>query len=185
MPRKRASARISQSIQGAGLLKLYFRHGNVVQAVLHSNLTLPSGNTQVGERADASTLNVVDAVKTALPRMQAMLPAGIHLSFEFDQSVCVTSAIRDLLIEGAAGAVLTGLMVLLFLADWRSASIVIVTIPLSIMAAFIALRFAGESVNIMTLGGLAPAVGILVDEATVAMIIYSDFDGSSSEFTYW
>jgi multidrug efflux pump subunit AcrB len=120
-------------------------------------------------RAGASTLGVVDAVKEALPRMRTMLPAGVNLTFEFDQSIYVKRAIRDLIFEGAVGAALTGLMVFLFLADWRSALIVVITIPLSIMSAFIALRLVGESINIMTLGGLALAVGILVDEATVAV----------------
>jgi multidrug efflux pump subunit AcrB len=120
-------------------------------------------------RADASTLAVVNAVKAALPRMRAMLPGGVELTFEFDQSVYVKNAIRDLIFEGVLGALLTSLTVLLFLADWRSALIVVITIPLSIMSAFIALRVIGESINIMTLGGLALAVGILVDEATVAI----------------
>lgn len=98
-----------------------------------------------------------------------MLPEGIDLAFEFDQSVYVKNAIHNLPFEGALGAILTSLMVLLFLADWRSALIVVITIPLSIMSAFIALRLVGEPIDIMTLGGLALAVGILVDEAAAAI----------------
>lgn len=120
-------------------------------------------------RADASTLDVVNAVKGALPAMRALVPPDIHIGFEFDQSVYVKSALTDLMLEGILGALLTGLMVLLFLRDWRSGLIVILTIPFSILVAVVALRLVGESINIMTLGGLALAVGILVDEATVAI----------------
>lgn len=120
-------------------------------------------------RADASTLEVINAVKNALPTMRSLLPPEVQVNLEFDQSVYVKSAIRDLIIEGSLGAVLTGLMVLVFLRDWRSGLIVILTIPFSILAAVVALRLIGESINIMTLGGLALAVGILVDEATVAV----------------
>jgi multidrug efflux pump subunit AcrB len=120
-------------------------------------------------RADASTLDVVNAVKGALPKMRALVPSDIHIGFEFDQSIYVKSAITDLMLEGILGALLTGLMVLVFLREWRSGVIVIMTIPFSILAAVVALRLAGESINIMTLGGLALAVGVLVDEATVAI----------------
>ena len=119
------------------------------------------------KRADASTLNVVNEVKRALPKMQAVLPDDIHVSFEFDQSPYVTRAIRGLAIEGLLGAALTGLMVLLFLRDWRSALVVVLNIPLALMAAVIGLWLSGNTINLMTLGGLALAVGILVDEATV------------------
>jgi multidrug efflux pump subunit AcrB len=123
----------------------------------------------ITKRADASTLEVIDAVKAALPRMRALVPPDLSITLEFDQSIYVQSAIRDLLFEGAVGALLTGLMVLLFLRDWRSGLIVVLTIPLSILGAVVGLRLAGENINIMTLGGLALAVGILVDEATVAI----------------
>jgi multidrug efflux pump subunit AcrB len=91
------------------------------------------------------------------------------VSYEFDQSPYVTRAIRGLTLEGGLGAVLTGLMILLFLRDWRSALIVVINIPLSLMAALLALWVSKQTVNIMTLGGLALAVGILVDEATVSI----------------
>src|SRR6202521_1737684 len=123
----------------------------------------------VTKRADASTLSVVRLVKESLPKFQAVLPAGVKVSYEFDQSPYVTRAILGLTEEGALGAILAGLMVLLFLRDWRSAVVVVVNIPLSILAAAVALWAAGQTVNLMTLGGLALAVGILVDEATVVI----------------
>ncbi len=119
------------------------------------------------KRADASTLNVVNEVKRNLPKMQGVLPDDIHVSFEFDQSPYVTRAIWSLAIEGLLGAVLTGLMVLVFLRDWRSVLVVVLNIPLALMAAVIGLWISGNTINLMTLGGLALAVGILVDEATV------------------
>lgn len=123
----------------------------------------------VTKRADASTLDVVARLRESLPRMRAQVPGDVRIALEFDQSVYVRRAIRSLLDEGGLGAFLTALMVLLFLRDLRSALIVTVTIPLSILAALIALRLAGQTINIMTLGGLALSVGILVDEATVAV----------------
>jgi len=123
----------------------------------------------VTKRADASTLDVVNRVKSELPRMQALVPDDIKVSFEFDQSTYVKNAIRGLVIEGGLGAILTGLVVLLFLRDLRSALIVVVTIPFALLAALVGLWLAGQSINIMTLGGLALAIGILVDEATVAI----------------
>ena len=123
----------------------------------------------VTKRADASTLSVVNLVKENLPRFQAVLPPGVKVSYEFDQSPFVTRAILGLTEEGLLGAVLTGLMVLLFLRDWRSALVVVINIPLSILAALMALWISGQTVNLMTLGGLALAVGILVDEATVVI----------------
>ena len=123
----------------------------------------------VTKRADASTLSVVNVVKANLPNFQAVLPPGVKVSYEFDQSPFVTRAILGLTEEGLLGAVLTGLMVLLFLRDWRSALVVVINIPLSILAAMMALWISGQTVNLMTLGGLALAVGILVDEATVVI----------------
>src|SRR3989441_7987262 len=123
----------------------------------------------VTKRADASTLSVVNLVKTNIPRFQAVLPPDVKVSYEFDQSPYVTRAIRGLTLEGGLGALLTGLMVLLFLRDWRSALIVVINIPLSLMAALLALWVSKQTINIMTLGGLALAVGILVDEATVCI----------------
>lgn len=119
------------------------------------------------KRADASTMNVIDEIKTALPKMQKELPSDIKVSFEFDQSPYVTRAISSLATEGFLGALLTGLMVLLFLRDWRSALVVVLNIPLAILFSIVGLWLTGQTINLMTLGGLALAVGILVDEATV------------------
>jgi multidrug efflux pump subunit AcrB len=123
----------------------------------------------VTKRADASTLAVVQAVKANLPRFQSVLPDDVEVSYQFDQSPYVTRAIQGLFVEGALGAVLTGLMVLLFLRDWRSSLVVVLNIPLAILASVTALWVSGQTINIMTLGGLALAVGILVDEATVTI----------------
>jgi multidrug efflux pump subunit AcrB len=124
------------------------------------------------KRADASTLSVINNIKRALPRMKDALGAegeGIDVRFEFDQSPHVTRAVAAVATEGMLGAVLIGLMILLFLQDWRSSLIVVLNIPLALMSAVLALWITGQTINLMTLGGLALAVGILVDEATVAI----------------
>ncbi len=123
----------------------------------------------VTKRADASTLSVVELVKASLPKFKAAVPDDINVTYEFDQSPVVVQAISNLTKESIIGAVLTGLMVLIFLRDWRSALVVVVNIPLALFAATTALWLTGQSINLMTLGGLALAVGILVDEATVTM----------------
>ena len=123
----------------------------------------------VTKRADASTWDVVQRVKAALPDMQAAIPADIRVSYQFDQSGYVINSIKSLLFEGGLGALLTGLVVLLFLRDGRSALIVIMTIPLALLSAATCLYLFGQTTNIMTLGGLALSVGILVDEATVTI----------------
>lgn len=133
------------------------------------------------KRAEASTMSVIDEIKQALPTMQAELPDDIRVSFEFDQSPYVVRAIESLLAEGALGAFLTGLMVLLFLRDWRSALVVVLNIPLAIMASILGLWLCGHTINLMTLGGLALAVGILVDEATVEIEnIHTQFERTDS-----
>jgi multidrug efflux pump subunit AcrB len=121
----------------------------------------------VTKRAEASTLAVVDEVKKALPKMRDAVPQEIKVEFAFDQSPIVREAVTGVVVEGALGAILTGLMVLLFLRDWRSVIVVVLNIPLALCAAVFALWVTGQTVNLMTLGGLALAVGILVDEATV------------------
>jgi multidrug efflux pump subunit AcrB len=123
----------------------------------------------VTKRSDASTLAVIEAVRAALPAMKAVVPEDVDIRVEFDQSRFVRSALRNLVTEGVLGAVLTGLMVLLFLRDWRSALIVVASIPTALMAAAVCLWLSGHTLNLMTLGGLALAVGVLVDEATVAI----------------
>ena len=135
----------------------------------------------VTKRADASTLSVVKAVKDALPSMQAVLPDDIKVSFEFDQSPTVTRAMASLATEGALGAALTGLMVLLFLRDWRSVIVVVLNIPFALCGAVVALWLTDQTINLMTLGGLSLAIGILVDESTVEIEnIHSKINGSPS-----
>ncbi|HEX3576269.1 MAG TPA: efflux RND transporter permease subunit [Rhodopila sp.] len=121
------------------------------------------------KNGNASTLSVVNTVKTLLPGIHAAAPKDMNITPLFDQSVFVAGAIDDVLREGAIAAGLTGLMILLFLGSWRSTLIVLVSIPLSILTSLAGLAALGETVNIMTLGGLALAVGILVDDATVAI----------------
>ncbi|HTV81085.1 MAG TPA: efflux RND transporter permease subunit [Acidobacteriaceae bacterium] len=121
----------------------------------------------VTKRADASTLAVVDEVRSSMGRFENVLPSDVRVSYEFDQSGRVIRALIALVLEGASGALLTGLMVFLFLREWRSAFIVIATIPFALVAAVVGLWLAGQTINIMTLSGLALAVGMLVDEAMV------------------
>lgn len=123
----------------------------------------------VTKTGDASTMAVVTALKAKLAEMQSLLPDDVQLSYEFDQSVYVSNAVSGLMSEGIIGAVLTGLTVLLFLRDWRSSLIVVLTIPVAILASVMLLNAAGQTINIMTLSGLALAIGILVDEATVTI----------------
>ncbi|MBM3754050.1 MAG: efflux RND transporter permease subunit [Acidobacteria bacterium] len=122
---------------------------------------------QVTKRADASSVDVLRRVRANLPAFKAVCPDDVDVRLEFDQSRFVTSALRSLVNEAALGALLTALMVLLFLRDWRGSLIVVATIPISLLAAVIGLWAFGQTINIMTLAGLALAVGVLVDEATV------------------
>src|SRR5207248_6846403 len=123
----------------------------------------------VTKRADASTLRVVNAVHASLAQFQSGVPEDIKIDYEFYQSPYVRNSLLSVVKEGLLGAILTGVMVLLFLRDWRSAFIVVTTIPFALLTAVVALWGAGHTINIMTLGGLALAVGILVDESTVVM----------------
>jgi multidrug efflux pump subunit AcrB len=115
----------------------------------------------------ASTLDVVNRVRARMPSVLATLPPELKLDFLFDQSVFVRAAIKGVVREAIIAACLTGLMILLFLGSWRSTLIVVISIPLSILSSIIILSFLGQTINIMTLGGLALAVGMLVDDATV------------------
>jgi multidrug efflux pump subunit AcrB len=121
----------------------------------------------VNKRADASTLDVISNVKANLDRMRASIPEDIDVNLEFDQSPFVTRAMWGVGTEALLGACLTGLMVLLFLRDWRSVLVVVLNIPFAILGSLIALGLTGQTINLMTLSGLALAVGILVDESTV------------------
>ena len=123
----------------------------------------------VVKTADASTMDVVNGLKSRLPEMQDLLPDDVNVSYEFDQSVFVINAVKSLVTEGALGALLTGLMVLLFLRDWRSCLIVVITIPVSVISAVTFLKLTGQTINLMTLSGLSLAIGILVDQATVTI----------------
>src|ERR1700677_2190308 len=115
----------------------------------------------------ASTLAVVQGVKDLLPKIQATLPPSLQITQLFDQSLFVKAAVTGVVREASIAALLTALMILLFLGSWRSTLIVCISIPLSILTSLIVLGFLGETINVMTLGGLALAVGILVDDATV------------------
>ncbi len=123
----------------------------------------------VTKRPDASTLTVVQEVRQNLARFQSLVPEDISIRYELDQSQYVRDALSAVLREGILGAVLTGLTLLLFLRDWRSSLIVVITIPSALLAAVVALSVAGQTINIMTLGGLALSVGVLVDEGTVLL----------------
>ena len=121
------------------------------------------------KNGNASTLAVVNAVKGALKTARAAAPSGMQIESLFDQSVFVKDSIIGLLREGAIAAGLTALMIILFLGSWRSTFIVMVSIPLSILSSLVVLYFLGETINTMTLGGLALAIGILVDDSTVTI----------------
>ncbi|MBR0560350.1 efflux RND transporter permease subunit [Neokomagataea anthophila] len=136
-----------------------------------TNLVLVKGRQGVEmitqKSGSASTLDVVAATKALLPRLRAILPPDVHVSILSDASVLVKDQIHDVVQEMVTAALLTGIVVLLFLGSWRSTVIIATSIPLAILCSIIALGWAGESINVMTLGGLALAVGILVDDATV------------------
>src|SRR5712672_3598729 len=118
------------------------------------------------KNGNASTLEVVNRVKQALQAARAEAPAGLRITELFDQSVFVTRSVEGVLREGAIAAALTALMILLFLGSWRSTLVVMISIPLAILSSLVVLYFLGETMNTMTLGGLALAVGILVDDST-------------------
>jgi multidrug efflux pump subunit AcrB len=141
----------------------------------------------IAKSADASTWEVVQNLKKAIPKIQAQLPDDVKLSYEFDQSTYVINSVKSLLSEGAIGALLTGLMVLLFLGDVRGACIVILTIPIAIISSVLFLSLFGQTINIMTLSGLALAIGILVDESTVTIEnIHQHFDmGKPKALAIW
>ncbi|MDO3644220.1 efflux RND transporter permease subunit [Mucilaginibacter sp. L3T2-6] len=141
----------------------------------------------ITKAASASTWDVVQNLKKAIPRFQALLPPDVKLSFVFDQSVYVINAVKSLAEEGAIGAVLTGLMVLLFLGDKRGALIVILTIPTCVISGIFFLYLFHQTINIMTLSGLSLAIGILVDESTVTIEnIHQHFDmGKPKALAVW
>ena len=121
------------------------------------------------KKADASTLDAVKNLKDAIPLLKNQLPEDVDVRYEFDQSTYIERALSTLIHEGILGAVFTGLMILLFLGDTRGAVIVVLTIPIAILSAVTVLHLFGQTINIMTLSGLALSIGILVDEATVTI----------------
>jgi multidrug efflux pump subunit AcrB len=125
--------------------------------------------TTIQKNGSASTLDIIRHVKELLPRIEAGAPPGLDLKVVGDQSVFVRSAVDGVIREGVIAAALTGLMILLFLGSWRSTLIITISIPLAVLSAIMALSAFGQTLNIMTLGGLALAVGILVDDATVTI----------------
>ena len=117
----------------------------------------------------ASTLNIVDSIKAMMPDVKAGLPGDLNVSLLADQSLFVRAAVSGVVREGLIAAALTAIMILLFLGSWRNTFIIAISIPLSVLASIVCLSLLGETINIMTLGGLALAVGILVDDATVTI----------------
>jgi multidrug efflux pump subunit AcrB len=137
---------------------------NVVREDGHRSVLL-----SIIKNGNASTLAVVNGVKSALQSIRAAAPAGMQINELFDQSVFVTNSVNGVLREGAIAAGLTALMIMVFLGSWRSTLVVMISIPLAILSSLIILYFLGETLNTMTLGGLALAVGILVDDSTVTI----------------
>ncbi|PYL99323.1 MAG: RND transporter, partial [Verrucomicrobia bacterium] len=145
------------------------RDGFAVQTNIVAQNRVRSALLTVLKSASASTLDIITRVKAALPRIKATLPPELDITQLFDQSIFVRAAINGVLKEGVIAACLTALMILLFLGSWRSTLVVATSIPLSILCSIIILSALGQTMNLMTLGGLALAVGILVDDATVEM----------------
>ena len=123
----------------------------------------------VVKKDTASTLTVVDEINEALPLFRSVVPEDVQVRYEFDESPTVRAAIKSVATEGAIGAALTGLMILIFLRDLRTVLVVLFNIPLALTAALVGLWLTGNTINIMSLGGLALAIGILVDEAIVTV----------------
>jgi multidrug efflux pump subunit AcrB len=145
----------------------HVRDGYAVQTNVVRHNGVRAALLTVLKNGGSSTLDIVAQLKAMLPRIRSTLPAALNLKLMFDQSIFVRAAIAGVLREAAMAAALTGLMILLFLGSWRSTIIVCISIPLSILTSLAILNFMGETINVMTLGGLALAVGILVDDATV------------------
>ena len=147
----------------------HVRDGNLVQQNIVNADGKPSVLLSIIKNGDASTLTVVSAVKRMLDVARAAAPPGMVIKSLFDQSVFVVSSVVAVLREGAIAAGLTALMILLFLGSWRPTIVVMVSIPLAMLTSLVVLYFLGETINTMTLGGLALAVGILVDDSTVTI----------------
>jgi multidrug efflux pump subunit AcrB len=169
-----SATEISQALNAQKLIFPVYMH-DVAQvragAAVQTNIVRTNGSRgallTILKNGQASTLDIVNQVKTEFINIRAGLPSALHIDRLFDQSLFVRASINGVLREALIAAGLTGLMILLFLGSWRSALIVCISIPLSILTLLIVLSATGETINIMTLGGLALAVGILVDDATV------------------
>jgi multidrug efflux pump subunit AcrB len=147
----------------------HVRDGFLVQQNIVREEGVRSVLLSIIKNGNASTLDVVNGVKKALAVARTAAPPGLQISELFDQSVFVSASVLGVLREGAIAAVLTALMILMFLGSWRSTLIVMISIPLAILSSIVALYFLGETLNTMTLGGLALAIGILVDDSTVTI----------------
>ena len=168
-----------------GISNLPIRQVNGATIYVHDVATVADGSTpqtnvvrqdahrgvliSILKSGNASTLSVVSGVRAALPRIKSMVPTNLVIKPIGDQSIFVRASITGVVREAVIAAVLTGLMILLFLGSWRSTVIIAISIPLSILSSIIVLGLIGQTINIMTLGGLALAVGILVDDATVTI----------------
>jgi CzcA family heavy metal efflux pump len=169
------------TVEGLNNLPVRAANGSVVYVkdvaqvrdgyLIQSNIVRTNGQRSalltVLKNGKASTLDIVKSVKQALPRIKSTLPQQLQITPLFDQSLFVRASIYGVLREAGIAAALTALMILLFLGSWRSTLIVCISIPLSILTSLVVLKALGETINVMTLGGLALAVGILVDDATV------------------
>ena len=147
----------------------YVHDGYQVQTNAVNTDGRPGGLMMVRKTGGASTLSVINAIKAALPEIEHLLPAGMKIKALFDQSIFVKAALDSVLMGGLMAAGLTAIMILLFLGNWRLTVIILLSIPLSIIAALLVMYFGGQTLNTMTLGGFALAVGILVDNGTVVI----------------
>ena len=145
----------------------HVRDGYAVQTNIVRHNGARAALLTVLKNGGSSTLDIVARLKAILPRIRSTLPSALNLKLMFDQSIFVRAAISGVLREATMAALLTALMILLFLGSWRTTIMVCISIPLSILASLAILNLMGETINVMTLGGLALAVGILVDDATV------------------
>jgi multidrug efflux pump subunit AcrB len=145
----------------------HVRDGYAVQTNIVRHNGSRAALLTVLKNGGSSTLEIIKDLKAMLPRIRSTLPSSLNLKLLFDQSIFVRAAIKGVLREATIAALLTGLMILLFLGSWRSTLIVCISIPLSILTSLVVLYLLGETINVMTLGGMALAVGILVDDATV------------------
>jgi len=136
-----------------------------------TNIVRVNGNRatylSILKHADASTLAVVDATREMLPQIKAAAPEGLEMRLDFDQSTFVRAAVKGVVVEALVSSILVSLMILVFLGSWRSMAIVCTSIPMAILVGIIGLKLSGHTINIMTLGGLSLAIGMLVDDATV------------------